>query len=391
MRTLRMEKDYHTRIRRGHRWAWRGDFDPAALAGVAPGEAVRLESGAGEFLGVGYANPLSHIAVRMVDFDDREPDAALVRRRLEAALAWRERVRPGAAVARLVFGESDGLPGLVADRYGSVLVISQSVAGMERWTGLVAEELSACLGTDTVILRNTNLLRRLEGLEVETRLLAGRWDGPVTVDHDGVRVVVDCWAGRKTGLFLDHRENRRLLSQLVHAGEFVLDLFSYSGLWAHTLLAAGAGRAVCVDSDPAALEMARASAAANGWANRLEAVTQNVEEFLAAETRRFDVVVLDPPAFAKKKRFLDDALAIYRRHNALALARVAPGGVLATASCSSFTTREMLLREVIAAAAEAGRDVQLVAEGCQALDHPVLPAMPETHYLKCMFFRVMSW
>lgn len=390
MRTLRMEKDYHTRIVRGHRWAWRGDFDPAVLAAVAPGEAVRLESSSGEFLGVGYANPLSHIAVRVVDGEDREPDAALVRRRLAAALAWRERVRPGAAVARLVFGESDGLPGLVADHYGPVLVISQSVAGMERWTDLVAEELSTRLGTDTVILRNTNLLRRLEGLAVETRLLAGRWDGPVTVDHDGVRMAVDCWAGRKTGLFLDHRENRRLLSQLVHEGEFVLDLFSYSGLWAHTLIAAGAGRAVCVDSDAAALELARASAAANGWANRLETVTQDVEAYLAAETRRFDLVVLDPPAFAKKKRFLDDALAIYRRHNALAIARVAPGGVLATASCSSFTTREMLLREIVAAAVEVGRDIRLVAEGCQALDHPVLPAMPETHYLKCMFFRVVG-
>jgi len=390
MRTLRMEKDYHTRIARGHRWAWRGDFDPAALAEVSPGEAVRLESSAGEFLGVGYANPLSHIAVRVVDFNDREPDAALVCARLAAALAWRERVRPGAAVARLVFGESDGLPGLVADRYGPVLVLSQSVAGMERWTDLVADELSGRLGVETVILRNTNLLRRLEGLEVETRLLAGRWDGPVTVDHDGVRMVVDCWAGRKTGLFLDHRENRRLLSRIVHEGEFVLDLFSYSGLWAHTLLAAGAGRAVCVDGDAAALELARASAAANGWAARLETVTQHVEAYLAAETRRFDLVVLDPPAFAKKKRFLDDALAIYRRHIALALARVAPGGVLAAASCSSFTTREMLLREAIAAAAEAGGAVQLVAEGCQALDHPVLPAMPETHYLKCMFFRVMG-
>jgi len=389
MRTLRFEKDYHTRLLRGHRWAWRNEFDPAALAEVIPGETVRLESRAGEFLGVGLANPLSHVVVRLLTREDRPPDETLFRARLEEALAWRRRVRPDTGVCRLVFGESDGLPGLAVDRYGPVMVISQSVCGMEPWTPFLVDQLGWRLQPDTILLKNTNPLRKIEGLPLETEVARGEWGGPVEVEHDGIRILADCLEGRKTGLFLDHRENRRLLARLMAGGESVLDLFSYHGRWGLSLLRAGDGRAVCVDSDPRAEALATESAARNGWTGRFEFHVAEAARFLEDSQDVFDVVVLDPPAFAKKKRYLEDALKTYRRFNTLALRRVKPGGLFASSSCSSFVSGEMLLKVVRESALEAGRGLQWVAEGHQALDHPVLPAMPETHYLKCLFFRVI--
>jgi 23S rRNA (cytosine1962-C5)-methyltransferase len=391
MRTLRMRKNYHERLRRGHLWGWRNDFAPEELQACVPGEAVRVESSAGEFLGSGFVNPDSFIAFRLFHRADEVPGETHLRRRLEQALAWRRRVRPDDAAARLVFGESDGLPGLVVDRYGPVLVMSQSVRGMEPWTGFLAEELARQLGPETILLKNTNLLRRLEGLPLEKRVLRGRWSGAVIVDYDGARVEVDCLDGRKTGLFLDHRENRRLLAGLLGGGERVLDLFSHCGLWSLVLLRAGAGGAVAVDSDPHAVAAGRASAGLNGWSDRLEFIPADVREFLTAPDHGpYDVVVLDPPAFAKKKRYLKEAIETYREYNALALGRVRAGGLLVTSSCSSFVSQEILQRTVQDAAREQGRTLQWVAQGAQALDHPVLLAMPETHYLKCLIYRVLD-
>lgn len=406
MKTLGLLHEYHVRLLRGHLWAWRNDFEPAALRDVAPGEVIRLNSGSGEFIGVGFANPRSHIAFRLLDRQDRVPDAAMFRERLETALDWRAVVRRDTTVCRLVYGESDGLPGLVADRYGNVLVLSQTVAGMEPWTGFFVEELDRRFHPEIIILKNTNLLRRLEGLPLEARVVKGTWSGPVWVDYDGVRVPVDCLEGRKTGLFLDHRENRRLLGSLVRGGERVLDLFSHCGLWSLACLRAGAARAVAVDNDPAVCQLGRAAAAANGWGQTCEFVPAEVGEYLKTATTLFDIVILDPPAFAKKKRYAKEAFQTYVRTNALALQRVKPGGIFVTSSCSSFLDRAGLaevVRDASAVCREgkgvtgsadrsawgSHRSLQLVAEGTQALDHPVLFAMPETAYLKCLLFRVL--
>ncbi|MBP7868011.1 MAG: class I SAM-dependent rRNA methyltransferase [Acidobacteria bacterium] len=387
MRVLRMLHDYHRRIRRGHRWAWRNDFEPGTFDGLPAGSVVRLESREGEFLGLGFANGASHVAVRVMTERDEPVDGALIRERVRQAVAWRQVVRRGDETFRAVYGESDGLPGLAADRYGPVLVLSQSVAGMEPWTDALAAALDEALHPETILLKNTNRLRVLEGLPLEKRLLKGAWDGPVEAVYDGARVLVDCLGGRKTGLFLDHRENRRLLAGLVRGGETVLDLFSHCGLWAFGALARGAARAVCVDADAAAVELGAASARLNGWADRAAFVQADTLAFLEGETRAFDIVVLDPPAFVKKKRFLRDGLELYALANAAALRRVAPGGLFVTSSCSSFVDGDALARAVDEAAADQGLRLQLVATGTQALDHPVLAPMPETRYLKCLFYR----
>lgn len=389
MKTLRMKQDYHQRLLHGHLWAWRNDFDLIELERILPGEPIRVESSAGDLVGSGFANPLSHIAFRLMDRSGREPDEALIRHRLEHSLAWRSRVRPDTSVCRLVYGESDGLPGLIVDRYGPVLVISQSVAGMEPWTPFIVAELDRRLDPDIIILRNTNLLRRLEGLAIETRVIKGTWTAPVAVDYDGITVEADCLEGRKTGLFLDHRENRRRLRELIRGGEQVLDLYSHVGLWSLTALAAGAERAVLVDADSRAVAAGGRSAALNGWETRMEFHTSDVRAFLQDSPDAFDVVILDPPAFAKKKRYLKDALPTYVEHNILALKHLRSGGILVTSSCSSFVTADILGKICRQAAQVDGRPLQLVAEGTQALDHPILFGMPETRYLKCLFFRVL--
>lgn len=387
MKTLHMLKDYHNRIAHGHAWGWRNDFDPEELAGTSPGEAVRLESSSGVPLGTGFANPLSHIAFRLMTREDRPPDESLVGELLDSALEWRRRVRGDTRVRRLVYGESDGLPGLAVDQYGDVLVLSQSVAGMEPFTNFLVARLVDRLGPETVIVKNTNLLRRLEGLPLETSVAVGEWSGPVTVDVDGVSVVVDCVGGRKTGLFLDHRENRRMLSGMGVAGARVLDLFSHCGLWGLALLRAGAAACTCVDSDGAAAISGSASAVANGWEGRVEWAVSDAAAYLRGCVRSYDVVVLDPPAIVKKKRYLKAGLETYAGLVALSLARVAHGGLFVASSCSSFVTSEMWVNLVRDTAAKAGHRLQLVATGTQAIDHPVLASMPETAYLKCLFFR----
>lgn len=387
MKTLRMLCDYHTRILRGHFWAWRGDFEDGALADVEPGEVVRLEGSGGEFLGTGFANPRSHIAVRLMDPTGRVPDESLLAERLDRALAWRARVRKDEACLRFVYGESDGLPGLVVDRYGPVLVLSQTVAGMEPWTDFLVAELARRLAPQAIVVKNTNRLRLLEGLPLGVRVAFGSLDGPVEVPYDGGRVVVDCLGGRKTGLFLDHRENRRFLASLLLGKERVLDLFGHVGLWSHTLLAHGAGHAVCVESDPAVTALGRLSARASGWEDRLDFVEADAGTFLQEDTSLYDVVVLDPPAFAKRKRYLKNALELYALFNQRALARLAPGGIFATSSCSSFLSDQDLERLVQGAASALGRRLHLVGTGGQALDHPILLAMPETRYLSCLFFH----
>jgi len=390
MKTLRMKKDYHIRLLKGHLWGWKNDFDPHELSQTEPGEVVRAESSRGEFIGTGFVNPNSHVAFRLLRRQEGTPDDAFFRGRLENALDWRRRIRPDNPVCRLVYGESDGLPGLTVDRYGPVLVLSQSVYGMEQWTPFFIQELHRRLNPEIIILKNSNPLRRLEGLPLETSVVKGAWQSAVEVNYDGVRVLVDCFGGRKTGLFLDHRENRLLLKHMLQQGDTVLDLYSHCGLWSLTLMDGGASRSVCVENDQSVIDLGRASVEANGWTDRIEFIREDVALFLQSSSEIFDIVVLDPPAFAKKKRYLKNALPAYEAHNELALRRIRPGGLFVSSSCSSFVSREILEKVIRTAAIHAGRRLQLVAQGTQALDHPVLFAMPETHYLKCLFFRVMD-
>lgn len=386
---LRLKKNEDRRLRAGHLWIFSNEVDTAVtpLRGFTPGDLAVIENARGETLGTAYVNPESLIAARILSRDVRRPIGwAFFTKRLERALALREWAydRP---FYRLVYGESDGLPGLVVDRCGDVFVVQTNTAGMERLQEPLIEALAAAFSPRAVVIKNTSGLRALEGLAPDTRVALGVLPDRLEIEENGARFQVDPLEGQKTGWFFDHRDNRAALARWC-AGKRVLDLFAYSGAWSIPAALAGATAVECVDASAAALELAAANARLNGVAERLTGVTADAFDYLKQareERRHFDVIVLDPPAFIKRKKDVAKGLEAYRRLNQAALQVLAPGGLLVSASCSFHLTRESLHDVLRASARHLDRHLVFVASGGQATDHPVHPAIPETEYLKAFF------
>jgi 23S rRNA (cytosine1962-C5)-methyltransferase len=388
---LRLRKDEDRRLRAGHLWVFSNEVDVThtPLTAFEPGEVVEVQDARGAPLGVGYVNPRSLIAARLVsrDRDDRL-DAALLQRRLTRALALRERLfdRP---FYRLVYGESDGLPGLVVDRFGDVLVAQITTAGMERVKDEIVAVLRDALQPAGILLRNDSSGRALEGLESYVAVAHGEVPEVVQLEENGVRFEAPM-AGQKTGWFYDHRMNRARLAAYV-GGRRVLDVFSYVGGWGVQAAVAGAAEVVCVDASAEALEHAGRNAALNGVESAVS--TRRGDAFdvlriLAAEGERFDVVVLDPPAFIKRKKDQKAGEEAYRRVNQLSMDVLRQDGILVAASCSYHLPREALQDAMLRAARRQGRSLQILEQGHQGPDHPVHPAIPETAYLKAFIGRV---
>ena len=340
-------------------------------------------------LGLGFFSARSKIALRMVSLVDEAPDAAFWARAVDLALARRGDEVLRWPARRLLFGEGDGVPGLIADLYGTHLVIQALTAGTERVLDSVIVALRDRVAFDSVLLRNDPSVRTLEGLPREVRQLSGTTPDEVVVDEGGVSYSADPWRGQKTGAFLDQRENR--LASRRYARGRVLDAFSYHASFAlHA--AREASEVVVVDASAEALARGRANAELNGASN-LTFVEANAFEDLRLRDRRgerFDLVMLDPPAFAKSRSDLAAALRGYKEINLRALRLLAPGGVLFTSSCSynlDEPSFEALLRE---AAADAGRDAIVIERRGQAADHPVRLGFPEGRYLKCFVLRDAS-
>ncbi|HYJ80409.1 MAG TPA: class I SAM-dependent rRNA methyltransferase [Longimicrobiaceae bacterium] len=388
---LRLRKNEDRRLRAGHLWVFSNEVDTAAtpLTAFAPGDPVEVQDARGAPLGIGYVNPRSLIAARLVSRDRlARLDRALLRRRLVRALALRQRLfdRP---FYRLAFGEGDGLPGLVVDRFGEHLVAQVTTAGMERVKDEIAAVLGELLTPAGILFRNDAPGRALEGLESYVETAAGELPEVVPLEENGVRFQAPL-AGQKTGWFYDHRMNRARLAAYA-PGARVLDVFSYVGGWGVQAAAAGAERVLCVDASAAALEQVERNAALNGVEARV--LTRRGDAFdvlrlLAAEGEKFDVVVLDPPAFVKRKKDLRAGEEAYRRVNALAMEVLRQDGILVSASCSYHLPREALQDAMLRAARSRGRGLQIVEQGHQGPDHPVHPAIPETAYLKAFFGRV---
>lgn len=388
---LRLRKNEDRRLRAGHLWVFSNEVDVerTPLTAFAPGEPVEIQDARGAPLGMGYVNPRSLIAVRLVSRDrDARLDAALLKRRLARALALRELLfdRP---FYRLAYGESDGLPGLVADRFGDHLVVQLTTAGMERAREEVVRALRDLLSPAGILLRNDSSGRALEGLESYVETAHGQVPETVPLEENGVRFQAPM-AGQKTGWFYDHRMNRARL-MAYSRGRRVLDVFSYVGGWGVQAAAAGAEHVLCVDASAEALEHVGRNAALNGAAERV--ATRRGDAFevlrmLAAEGERYDVVVLDPPAFIKRKKDQKAGEEAYRRVNQLAMEVLRQDGILVSASCSYHLPREALQDAMLRAARHAGRSLQIVEQGHQGPDHPIHPAIPETAYLKAFFGRV---
>ena len=389
---LILKKNEDRRLRAGHLWVFSNEVDTARskLQGFVPGEAVEIQASSGQPLGTGYVNPNSLICARILSRDpEHPPGRSLLVHRLNQALALRERLHPQ-PYYRLVFGESDGLPGLVVDRYGEVLVAQITTAGMERMKEDIVAALVKVIKPAAILFRNDTGIRELEGLPLYVETALGQVPESVTLVEHGQSFQVPLSGGQKTGWFYDQHDNRARLFRYVK-GLRVLDVFSYVGAWGVQAAAHGASEAICVDSSAAALEWV----ARNAAANRVEVGVREADAFDALKGlkdagEKFDLVVLDPPAFVKRRKDLAKGREAYRRLNQLAMQLLPRDGLLISCSCSYHMPAEELLAAVQSAARHLGREVQLLEQGMQAPDHPVHPAIPETAYLKAFYLRVVQ-
>jgi 23S rRNA (cytosine1962-C5)-methyltransferase len=379
--TLRLKRGHEAA--RTHPWIFKGDV--ADVSDVEPGSAVAVVDAGGRFVGRGFYNSRPALCCRVLTWVDEPLDAGFFRRRIEAAVSLRRGVAPGPpGLCRLVWSEADGLPGLVIDRYGPVIVTQCLTLGMARVRPLVTAALGALLGDVTVFDMDDPTAARLEGFSAALGWAGGSGPRTVRVIEDGVTFEVTIGAGHKTGLYLDQRENRARVGALSRDRE-VLDAFSYTAGFACHALRGGARRAVCIESSPDAIAAARQNLALNGVAERAEIRADNVFDELRRLERdgaRFGVIVLDPPPFARSRSALDAAARGYKEINLRALRLLERGGSLFTFSCSHHVSDTMFDEICRDAAADAGVRLRVVDRLGQAHDHPVLLTIPETRYLK---------
>jgi len=403
--TVTLKPGEEARLLAGHPWIYRNE-----VAGwpptVEPGDLVDVRDGRRRFLGRGYLNPRSTIAIRLFGHDRLPIDQDFFTGRIRQAQAWREKMLgdlrtrppqtrqdaslPGPAY-RVVHGEADGLPGLVVDRYGDVLAIQILTAGMDRRRDLILKALQEVLAPRTIVARNDSPMREREGLARERGVLWGELPPEVVVQVNGLDVAVDLLEGQKTGLFLDQVENYRLLERLADGAE-TLDCFCYTGLWGLHAARYGAARVTGLDQSPPAIAHAKALAERNGLAVRCTHRVGNVFDELKERDRRreaFDLIILDPPAFVKTRDRLSEAVAGYKEINLRAMRLLRPGGCLITCSCSHHLSAERFRQLLLDAAGDVRRTIRLIAQGAQGRDHPVLLGMPESEYLKCFVLQAL--
>lgn len=388
--TLRPKRD--RRVKSGHPWVFSNELEPG-FVDLEPGSAVDVFDAKGAFVGRGMVSPHSLIAVRICSRLRKEDldSPIFFASRLREALAYRAAVYPGRTALRMVHAEADFLPGLVIDRFGDQLAVQINTVGMEVRKPQLREALESVLGPTGVVLRNDNKVRELEGLEQGRSIWFGEVPEHVDFEEFGVHFRVPLMGGQKTGHFFDQAENRAQAGKLC-AGRTVLDLYSNSAGWALHALKNGATHATAVDKSEPNAGVAMANAERNGVADRLEAVVAEgtgYMEYLVAKGTRFGAVVLDPPAFAKSKKTAGNALRGYTRINAMGMTLLQPGGFLFTSSCSHHIPEERFIEALTKAADNAGRVIRIVRRGEQAADHPVLPVVPESRYLKCITLQVL--
>ncbi|MCW5746985.1 MAG: class I SAM-dependent rRNA methyltransferase [Alphaproteobacteria bacterium] len=374
------------RLRLGHPWAFSNEIlmEPATKA-LAPGSPVVLRAAGGDALGVATFNPHSLIAARVVCSDgEARLDRALIEDRLASALRLRTRLYGGVPHYRLVHAEADGLPGLIVDRYGGLCVVQTNTAGMDRLTDDIVAALDAVVAPDAVLLKNDSPARKLEGLELETRILKGEVAGTVDLVENGARFVCDPAGGQKTGWFFDQRDNRAMVAAFAE-GARVLDAYAYAGGFGVLAAVSGAAEVILVDRSQPALDLARQAADLNGVASRCTFQRAEAFEELARRDKageRFDIVVCDPPAFVKSRKDLKPGAQGYRKLTRLAAPLVAPDGLLFVASCSHLVDPALFAEQVRRGLHDAGREGRVLRASGAGMDHPVHPSLPETAYLK---------
>ena len=386
MASVAISKRGEDRVLSGHPWVYRSDV---TKVDATAGAVVQVQGPRGRRLGDALFSDRSEITIRMLTRGETRADAALFRRRIQQAIDFRASLGIDASAYRLVHGEADLLPSLVVDRYGDYLVVQALSQGMDRLLPQLTADLVDLLSPTGIVARNDPRVRLLEGLEQQVSVIHGEVPEGVEVHEGRVHYAVDLFHGQKTGLFLDQRENRE--AALRYASGRLLDTFSYNGGFA-LALAPRCEEVIAVDISEDAVTRIRLNAARNGLTH-VQARAMNVFDELRELERRgevFDMIVLDPPAFAKNKAAVPKALSGYKEINLRALKLLRPGGYLVTCSCS-YNVSESAFADVIAdAAADAHVDVAVVEKRMQGRDHPVLMTVPETYYLKCFILRKLS-
>jgi len=379
------------RLEGGHLWAFSNEVAQAP-ANIPPGALADLFKSGKSFLGRGFYHPHSLIAFRILtDQKDQEIDQAFFEKRFKNALEWREAVYPGTHAYRWIFGESDELPGLVIDRYGDYVVVQALSAGMERLKEVILAALQKIAQAKGILWRADASLRELEGLPIEpSKVVIGEIPPLIEITTENGVFSVDLLGGQKTGFYFDQRDNRQALSAFCK-GKRVLDAFCYSGGFGIAAVRAGAREVVFVDSSHPALELTEKNAEQNGLAGRFTCVEGDALALLSSDPPGgpFDVISIDPPAYARSRKHVPVALKAYEKVNALAMRALKRGGILASSSCSHHVDRELFLQMLRKSARKAQRSVRLIELRSQAKDHPVLLAMPETEYLKCAILQVL--
>ncbi|WP_447554168.1 class I SAM-dependent rRNA methyltransferase [Vreelandella sp. EE22] len=389
---LRLNKNADRRLKAGHLWIYSNEVDTkeTPLKEFAAGEAALIEASNGKAIGVAYVNPHSLICARIMSRDpEMRLDRSLFVHRFNQALALRQRMfdKP---FYRLIHGEGDLLPGLVIDRFGDVLVVQLNTAGMQALADEIVDALEKVVKPEVIVFRNDTGGRRQEGLEAQVEVVKGVLPDEVLIEENGARFVVPVLNGQKTGWFYDHRVNRAWLNGQV-AGKRVLDVFSYVGGWGVQAAASGASEVLCIDSSAAALEQVARNAELNGVHEQVAIGEGDAFEALAAlkaDGEQFDVVILDPPAFIKKRKDIPNGERAYARLNREAMRLLGRDGLLLSASCSMHLAQDRLVDVVRGAVRHQDRHGQVIFQGHQGPDHPVHPAIPETSYLKALGVRV---
>ncbi|HSX20680.1 MAG TPA: class I SAM-dependent rRNA methyltransferase [Gammaproteobacteria bacterium] len=385
--TLRLNPKADYRLRNGHVWIYSNEIDNSLhdLKKLTPGQLAIIENAAGKALGVAYVNPNTLICGRLLDADPNTPiDKEFFLKRIKHALTLRDQLftQP---YYRLIYGESDLLPGLVVDRFAKTLVVQIATAGMDQYLELTVAALDQLVNPDTIIVKNDGKMREVEGLESYVKFYKGQETPNVQLEENGVQFIAPILQGQKTGWFYDHRMTRARLAVYVK-NKRVLDVFSYIGGWGIQAAAAGAKEVICTDISKFALDYVMQNAKLNNLSNvsSIEGDAFDVMQNLYDSGERFDVVILDPPAFIPRRKDVPKGTAAYQKANLMALRLLSPQGVLISGSCSLHLPAGELRNVIHKAGVKLNRQLQILEQGHQGPDHPIHPAIAETEYLKSL-------
>ena len=390
--TLKGQAD--RRLRAGHLWIYSNEVDVAAspLKNFQPGEQVQVKSASGKSMGMAYINPHSLICARLFSRETKyRLDKSLFVHRLNMALSLRDSISDQ-PYYRLVYGDSDFLPGLVVDRFGDVLVVQIATVGMELVKQALVEALIQVLKPRGILLKNNSRIRKAEALPDYVEVAYGEVPQYVPAIENGVHFNIPVLDGQKTGWFYDHRASRARLANYVK-GKSVLDVFSYIGGWGVQAATFGAESVTCIDASEFALDQVEANAELNHVREKvgtLQGAAFEAMKMLIDEGERFDIVIIDPPAFIPRRKDIKSGEQAYRRANELAIRLIKKGGILVSGSCSMHLGRDRLTDILRASARHLDRDLQILEQGGQSFDHPIHPAIPEKDYLKTVFARVLT-